>query len=166
MTATSDHTPLEFLVRQADERDANPIVLLPQAPGSGADAIARSLVENLEEGHWRLLPAPGARRRRARAARLAPRRLAGDVGRGSRLGRACDRGDRRVPGPVLADAARTVVLVRDPLAGAALTGEPVPKRRGLWSDSPRLPRPRFRQRARRIANPQSRALLGTVARSR
>jgi hypothetical protein len=158
MTATSDHTPLEFLVRQAGERDANPIVLLPQAPGSGVDAIARSLVQNLDGGHWRLLPAPGedtdvlaqrAWHRDAWLAMSAADRDSVALVTGATAG---------YLGPVLADAARTVVLVRDPLAAASLTGEPVPKPRALERIA-ETPADEIPERLRRIANPQSRALL-------
>ena len=158
MTATSDHTPLELLVRQAGGRDANPIVLLPQAPGSGADAIARALVQNLDEAHWRLLPAPGEGadvlrqrgwHRDAWLAMSAADRDSVALVTGATAGYLA---------PVLADAARTVVFVRDPLAGAARTGERVPKLRGLerLAETPAAEIP---ERLRRIANPQSRALL-------
>jgi hypothetical protein len=158
MPTNPDHTPLELLFRQATERNSEPIVLLPQTPGSGADAIARSLVESRDDGQRRLLPAPSlgagvpAQRAWHRDAWLAMPALERDsvvLVTGATAGYLA---------PVLADAARTVVLVHEPLAAAALTGETAPRRRALErfaeSSVDDLP-----VRLHGIANPQSRGLL-------
>jgi hypothetical protein len=158
MPASSDHTALELLFRRASERTPRPIVLLPQVPRSGADAIARSLLESRDDGHRRLLPAPSldadvltqrAWHRDAWLAMPAAERDSVVLVTGATAG---------YLGPVLADAARTVVLVREPLAAVGPTGEAPPKRHGLE----RLAGSAFDElpaRLRGIANPQSRALL-------
>jgi hypothetical protein len=158
MPASPNRTALELLVRRASERTPQPIVLLPQTPGSGADAIARSLVESRDDGHRRLFPAPSldadvlTQRAWHRDTWLAMPPVERDLVvlvTGATAG---------YLGPVLADAARTVVLVREPLAALGLTGEALPKRRALErlaeSSLEDLP-----AKLQRLANPQSRALL-------
>ena len=133
-------------------------MLLPHAPASGIDVIARSLAESLEHGRWRLFPVPD---------------LGGDVVAQRDWHRdlwvAMPAADRDavalVTGataaylaPVLADTARTTVLVREPLAAVGMIG-------GDAAEAPRARAPRrdpvdeIPPRLRRIANPQSRALL-------
>jgi hypothetical protein len=155
---TSQHTSLEVLVREPREPDSGPVVLLPSAPGSGTDALVRPLVESLDGGHWRLLPAPGrgadvlAQRAWHRDAWLAMPAADRDsvvFVTGPTAGYLA---------PVLAGAARTVVLVRGPLAGARAAGAELPKRRALerLAETPAEDVP---ARLRSIANPQSRTLL-------
>jgi hypothetical protein len=159
MPASHDHTTLELLLTERDGADPGQIVLLPRSPGSGIDAIARSLAESLDEGRWRLLPVPG---------------VGGDVvaqrGWHRDLWVAMPAADRTsvalVTGatagylaPVLAGAARTVVLVSDPLAAIGMIGGALPKRRALERLA-ETPVPEIPRRLQRIANPQSRAVLG------
>jgi hypothetical protein len=158
MRPSDDHTVLELLLTERDAQRQAPIVLLPQAPASGADAIARSLADSLELGRWRLFPAPD---------------LGGDVvalrAWHRDLWAAMPTADRDsvalVTGvtagylaPVLADGARTTALVREPLAAVGMTGETLPKRRALERLA-ETPVDEIPSRLRRIANPQSRALL-------
>ena len=158
MRPNDDHKTLELLLVDRGDEDPAPIVLLPHAPASGGDAIARSLAESLEEGSWRLVPVPD---------------LGGDVIAQRDWHRdlwvamsAADRGSvALVTGataaylaPTLADAARTTVLVREPLAAVGMTGETLPKRRALERLA-ETPVDEIPPRLRRIANPQSRALL-------
>jgi hypothetical protein len=153
-----DHTTLELFVRELPDRNSDPIVLLPQAPGSGVDVIARSLVGGLAGGHWQLLPAPAmgvgvlaqrAWHRDCWVAMPAARRDSVALVTGTTAG---------FLAPVLADAAHTVVLVRDPLVAVHGTGDPPLKRSALerLADTPAGSVP---ARMLRIANPQSRALL-------
>jgi hypothetical protein len=157
MAASPHHTTLEFLIRRASEPRPGRVVLLPQAPGSGADAIARSLVDSLD-GRWRLLPAPSlgaevlaqrAWHRDAWLAMPAADRDSVALVTGPTAGYLA---------PVLADAAWTVVLVHDPLAALGVMAEALPKRRALErlaeTSADDIP-----ARLVQIANPQSRALL-------
>jgi hypothetical protein len=157
MPASPDHTTLAVLARRASDRHPEPIILLPQAPGSGVDVIARSLIAGLGDGNMRLLAAPGphadvlVQRAWHRDAWLAMPALDRDavvLVTGATAG---------YLGPVLADSARTVVLVREPLAAISLTGEVLPKKRVLerLAESSHDVPPKFH----RLANPQSRALL-------
>jgi hypothetical protein len=158
MPASHDDNTLELLLSEASESNPDPIVLLPQAPGSGTDAIARSLSASIEKGRWRLFPAPAQG-----AGVLAQRAWHRD------LWLAMPQADRDSValvtgatagylGPVLGDVARTVVLVRGPLAAVRVTGEALPKKRTLESLE-KTPADQIPARLRRVANPQSRALL-------
>lgn len=158
MRASHDRATLEFLLTERHDDHPGSIVLLPQAPGSGAETIARSLAESLDQGHWRLLPVPGlgadvvaqrAWHRDLWVAMPAADRNSVALATGMTAGYLA---------PVLADAARTVVLVREPLAALGVTGEVLPKRRALerLAETPVADIP---ARLQRIANPQSRALL-------
>jgi hypothetical protein len=147
---------LELLLRP--ERDLDRTVLLPQTRASGADDLARALVEAIDDAHLRLLPAPGpdtdpvtqrAWHRDAWLALPAADRDAVALVTGVTACFLC---------PVLRDSARTIVLVRDPLSAVRHMGEPLPKRRTLEGlrESPADEVP---ARLRAIANPQSRALI-------
>lgn len=147
---------LQLLATDGQDRPAT--VLLPQAPGSAADAIARSLAEGLDGGYWRLLPVPdmGAD---VRAQRAWHRDLWLAMS-------AADRGSVALAtgptagylAPALADAARTVAVVRDPLTAVGAIAESFPKRRVLESLA-EGPSEEAQVRLRRFANPQSRTLL-------
>jgi hypothetical protein len=147
---------LELLLRR--ERDLDRVVLFPQARGSGAEDLARALVETIDDAHLRLLPAPGpdadlvtqrAWHRDAWLALPAADRDAVALVTGVTAG---------FLGPVLHDSARTIVLVRDPLSAVGRVGEPIPKRRAL-ERLPETPPDKVPARMRLISNPQSRALL-------
>jgi hypothetical protein len=149
---------LRFLLSEAERPDADRVVLLPLAPGSGTEAVARSLVASVDHGSWGLVPSP-------------------DLGDSVRTHRAWHRdlwlampsSEREsvaaVIGatagylaPVLADSGRTIVFVREPLGALAALGETLPKRRALegLEETSAANAP---ARLLRIANPQSRALL-------
>jgi hypothetical protein len=158
MRASPSHTVLQLLVSGAGDRNAEPIILLPEAPGSGANAIARSLVESRDGGHTRLLPAPSldadvraqrAWHRDAWLAMPAVERDAVVLVTGPTAG---------YLGPVLADAARTVVLVCEPRAAAGLTGD-VPTKRHTLERLAESAVDDLPARLHGIANPQSRRLL-------
>jgi hypothetical protein len=140
---------LELLLRR--ERDLDRVVLFPQARGSGAEALARALVETIDDAHLRLLPAPGpdadpvtqrAWHRDAWLALPAADRDAVALVTGVTAA---------FLGPVLHDSARTIVLVRDPLSAV--------RRIGALEGLPETPPDEVPARMRLIANPQSRALL-------
>jgi hypothetical protein len=161
MGPSADYETLELLLIDPGGERPVPIVLLPHAPASGADAIARSLAESLEQGRWRLLPVPDLGGNVA-AERDWHRDLWVAMPEADRDAVALITGATAgYLAPVLADRARTTVLVREPLAAVGMigeTGEPLPKRRVLERLA-ETPIDEIPPRLRRIANPQSRALL-------
>jgi hypothetical protein len=139
-------------------RDQSDTVLLPQPRGTGAEDIARALLEGVADAERRLLPAPGpdagvstqrAWHRDAWLAMPAAERDAVALATGPTAGYLA---------PVLGDSARTVVLVRDPLTAIGQMGEALPKKRVLEALRAAGPE-EVPARLRLIANPQSRALL-------
>ena len=158
MRTSPADTTLHLLLRDAERGDGEPIVLFPEIPGAAVEPVSRSLLDAAHGGHRLLLPAPGpdtaVDHRRAwhldmwRALPKADRDAVVFVTGSTALYLA----------PVLADGARTVAMVRKPLAAVASAADGLPKRRTLErvADSPAGEIP---ARVRRIANPQSRALL-------
>lgn len=152
------HHTLELLLIDSNGRPPAPIVLLPHAPASGVDVIARSLTESLERGRRRLLPVPDLEGHVA-AERNWHRDLWMAMRPADRDAVALATGATAAYlAPVLADGARTTVLVREPLAAVAIIGESLPKRRALERMS-ETPVDEIPTRIQRVANPQSRALL-------
>jgi hypothetical protein len=155
---TLNTTPLRFLLSEGDQPGSDRVLLLPLPPGSGAEAIARSLIASVERGSWRLVPSPSpdgdvvTQRAWHRDLWLAmPSAVRDSVA-------AVIGPSATFLAPVLSGSGRTVVFIREPLAALALIGETVPKKRVLdhleetsAADAP--------ARLLRMANPQSRALL-------
>jgi hypothetical protein len=151
-------TSLRFLLTETGQPGSEGVVVLPVPPGSGAEAIAQSLIASVAEGLWRLVPAPNLGTD-VIAQRAWHRDLWFAMASADRDSvAAVIGGTAGYLAPVLADSARTVVFVREPLAAIGLVGDAMPKRRALErlkataaGEAP--------QRLLRVANPQSRALL-------
>lgn len=157
--AIPDHTVLEMiLLRDGGGGAQAPMVLIAQTLGPSADSFGRVIAANLERGERRMLPAP---------------RL--DLERGAQqawhqdLWLAMSAADRRAAilatgptalhlAPVLAGDARTVAVVHPPLDAVRIAAGGLPKRRALERLAQASPGD-IPARARRLANPQSRALL-------
>lgn len=158
MPTSPPDTTLQLLLGDAERGDGERIVLFPEIPEAAVEPISRSLLDAARGGRRLLLPAPGPD-------------AAVDTQRAWHLDtwRALARADRDavvfVAGmtaaylaPVLADAAQTVAIIREPLDAVASALDRLPKRRTLerLADSPPGALPAW---ARPIVNPQSRALL-------
>jgi hypothetical protein len=155
---TPAHTPLRFLLSEASQAESDRVVLLSLPPGSGAEAIGRSLVESVERAVLRLVPSPdlGGDVRQQRAWHRDLWIAMPSAVRNSIV--AAIGSTAAYLAPVLAESGRTVVFVREPLAAVGLIGEAVPKPRVLHEleETAAAEAP---ARLLRIANPQSRALL-------
>jgi hypothetical protein len=158
MRTSAPDTTLQLLLGDAERAEGERIVLFPEIPEAAVEPISHSLLDAAQGGHRLLLPAPGPD-----AAVDTQRAWHVD------MWRARPKADRDavvfVAGmtaaylaPVLGDAARTVAIIREPLDAVTSAPDRLPKLRALerLADLPPGPPPAW---ARRIANPQSRALL-------